>query len=372
MASQSQNRRLVATRKLRGASHLKFHEIDTPALLLDLDAMERNLAKMARFFRTGHTRLRPHYKNHKCPALARRQMDTGAIGMTCATFAEAEALVSNGITDILISSELAGDRKIERFVELARKADVKAVVDNATAVAAIAAAGRAKGCRLSVLVNVNVGQNRTGIKPGGPAVELARKVVAEGLRFRGLMGYEGHVAHQMEGPEKESAYDLAMGTLMKSRSLLEDSGIAVEIVSTGGTGTHHLSPRFPAITEFQAGSYLVMDTEYTKTCKDFDRALTVLGTVISKTEGERVVVDAGLKSISGEHGIPVVKSCAGVRLRQLNAEHGIIDILDSSVALEVGDIIEIWVHYSDATVNLHECMYGIRNGEVEEILRLKG
>jgi len=349
-----------------------LREIDTPALLLDLDAMERNLSRMARFFSAGPTKLRPHYKNHKCPVLARRQMDAGAIGMTCATLSEAEAVIANGITDILISSELAGDRKIARFIELARQADVKAVVDNPKAAAALGAACRAKGCRPGVLVNVNVGQNRTGVKPGEPVLEVARKVLAEELSLRGLMGYEGHVAHQVEGPEKESAYDLAMGTLMKCRCLLEENGIPVEIVSTGGTGTHRLTPRFPGITEFQAGSYLVMDTEYTNTCQDFERALTVLGTVISKAEGERVVVDAGLKSISGEHGIPVVKARDGLRLRRLNAEHGIIDILDPSVPVEVGDVIEIWVYYSDATVNLHERMYGIRNGEVEEVLKLLG
>jgi D-serine deaminase-like pyridoxal phosphate-dependent protein len=221
-------------------------------------------------------------------------------------------------------------------------------------------------------VNVNVGQNRTGVAPGAPALELARKTRAEGLWLRGLMGYEGHVAHQVEGPEKQSAFDLAMGSLMKSRRLLEENGIPVEIVSTGGTGTHHLTPKFPGITEFQAGSYILMDTEYTNTCEDFERALTVLGTVISKTEGERVVVDAGLKSISGEHGVPVVKARDGLRMRKLNAEHGIIDILDRSVSIEVGDTLEIWVHYSDATVNLHERMFGIRNGKVEEILKLQG
>jgi D-serine deaminase-like pyridoxal phosphate-dependent protein len=351
-----------------------LREIDTPALLLDLDAMERNLAKMARFFSAGRTRLRPHYKNHKCPALAHRQIEAGAIGMTCATLAEAEALVSAGITNILVSSELAGDRKIARFVDLARQVDldIKAVVDNPGAAAGLGAAGRARGYRLGVLVNVNVGQNRTGVAPGDPGLDLARKVLAEGLWLRGLMGYEGHVAHLVEGPEKESAYDLAMGTLMQCRRLLEDNGIPVESVSTGGTGTHHLTPRFPGITEFQAGSYLVMDTEYANTCKDFERALTVLGTVISKTEGELVVVDAGLKSISGEHGTPVVKSHNGMRLRKLNAEHGIIDILDSSVSIEVGDTLEIWVHYSDATVNLHDRMYGIRNGEVDEVLKLQG
>jgi len=349
-----------------------LREIDTPALLLDLDAMEGNLAKMARFFAAGPTRLRPHYKNHKCPALARRQINAGAIGLTCATLAEAEVLVSAGITNILISSELAGDRKIARFLDLARQVDIKAVVDNPRAVAALGAAGRAKGCRIGALVNINVGQNRTGLAPGAAVLDLARKVLAEGLWLRGLMGYEGHVAHQVEGAEKESAYDLAMGTLMRCRRLLEENGIPVESVSTGGTGTHHLTPKFPGITEFQAGSYLVMDTEYATTCKDFERALTVLGTVISKTEGQRVVVDAGLKSISGEHGVPVVKTPNGLRLRKLNAEHGIIDILDPSVPVEVGDTLEIWVHYSDATVNLHERMYGIRNGEVEEVLKLQG
>jgi D-serine deaminase-like pyridoxal phosphate-dependent protein len=351
---------------------VKLHEIDTPALLLDLDAMERNLAKMAEFFCAGPTRLRPHYKNHKCPALARRQIAAGAIGMACATLAEAEALVANGFTDILISGELAGDRKIARFVELAKQADVKAVVDDPKPVAAIAALARTKGCRPGVLVNVNVGQNRTGIKPGEPVVELARKILAEGLGFRGLMGYEGHVAHHEEGPKKEAAYDLAMGTLMDCRRLVEASGIPVEMVSTGGTGTHHLSSRFPGITESQAGSYLLMDTDYCSTCKDFDRTLTVLGTVISKTEGERVVVDAGLKSISSERGMPVVKSFASLRLRKLNAEYGIIDILEPALSPEVGDTLEIWVHYGDATVNLHRRMYGIRNGEVEEILKLQG
>jgi len=351
---------------------VKLCEIDTPALLLDLDAMERNLTKMARFFDAGPTRLRPHYKNHKSPALARRQMEAGAIGMTCATLAEAEALVSNGIGHVLISSELAGDRKIRRFLELAEHADVIAVVDNPQTVAAMAAAGRPRGCPLSVLVDINVGLNRTGVRPGLPALELARLVLKEGLRFRGLMGYEGHVAHQLEGPEKDSAYQLAMRKLMDSRDLLQRAGIAIEIVSAGGTGTYHLSPRFPGITEFQAGSYLLMDTNYTTTCKDFELTLSVLSTVISKTEGERVVVDAGLKSISGELGMPSVKSCGGLHLRALNAEHGILDVLDPAVSVCVGDTVELWVHYSDATVNLHERIYGIRNGEVEEILTLEG
>jgi len=263
---------------------VKLSEIDTPALLLDLDAMERNLAKMAGFFSAEATKLRPHYKNHKCPTLARRQIEAGAIGMTCATLSEAEALVANGIGNILISSELAGDRKIQRYVDLARQSDVIAVVDNLKAAKAIARAGREAACRIGVLVDVNVGQNRTGVQPGQPVLDLAREVLQEGLCLRGLMGYEGHVAHRVEGPEKDSAYDLAMSMLIQSRCLLEQSGIPVEIVSTGGTGTYALTQKFPGITEFQAGSYLVMDTEYTGTCTDFEQALSILGTVISITK----------------------------------------------------------------------------------------
>jgi len=355
-----------------GSLLMQLSEIDTPALLLDLDAMERNLAKMAGFFSAGSTRLRPHYKNHKCPALARRQIDAGAIGLTCATLAEAEALVANGIGNILISSEIAGDRKIRRFVDLGHEANVIAVVDNAKAVRALAAAGRERGCRIGVLVDINVGQNRTGVKPGEPALELARQVVGEGLWLRGLMGYEGHVAHMQEGPEKESAYDLAMNALMQTRCLLEQNGIPIDIVSTGGTGTHHLTRRFPGITEFQAGSYLVMDAEYRTTHTEFELALTVLGTVISVTERERAIVDAGLKSISGEHGLPVITSHSGLRFRKLNAEHGILDILDPGVSLAPGETVEIWPQYSDATINLHERMYGVRNGQVEEVLQLQG
>ena len=351
---------------------MKLHEIDTPALLVDLESMERNLAKMADFFRTGPTRLRPHYKNHKCPALARRQMEAGAIGMTCATLAEAEALVANGIDNVLISSEVAGDRKIRRFIELARQAGVIAAVDDAKVVRAIAAEGREKGCHIGVVVDVDVGLKRTGIRPGEPTLELARTVLEEGLRLRGLMGYEGHVLRLPYGTEKDAAYDLAMNTLVECRCLLERNNIPVEIVSAGGTGSYNLSRRFAGVTEIQAGSYLLMDAEYHKTCPDFELALSVLVTVISKTEGERLIVDSGLKSISGERGMPTIKGHPGLRLRKLNAEHGIIDILDPSVSLEPGDRIEIWPQYSDATVNLHERIYAVRNGTVEEIFQLQG
>lgn len=292
--------------------------------------------------------------------------------MTCATLAEAEALVAHRITDILISSELAGIQKITRWIALAARADVKAVVDDSAVISAIGAVARRTGCAPGLLVDVNVGHNRTGITPGEKAVELARRIVAEGLRFRGLMGYEGHVSHLEEGPGKERAYRVAMESLLACQARIEASGIPVEIVSTGGTGTHHLSRLFPGLTESQAGSYLLMDTNYARTCSDFEQTLSVLGTVTSKTPGERIVVDAGIKSISAERGLPTVKNSDRLRLRKLNAEHGIIDILDSAPSPEVGETLELQVHYSDATVNLHDRMYGVRRGVVEETLTLHG
>ena len=164
---------------------MTLHEIDTPALLLDLDAMGRNLAKMAAFFGNGPTKLRPHYKNHKCPALASRQIAAGAIGMTCATLSEAEALVSNGITNLLLSGEVAGDRKIQRFIELARQADVIAAVDDACVVEAVAAAARQKNCPVSVVVDIDVGLKRTGIKPGEPFSDWPERCWRKGFRFAG-------------------------------------------------------------------------------------------------------------------------------------------------------------------------------------------
>jgi D-serine deaminase-like pyridoxal phosphate-dependent protein len=348
------------------------NEIETPALLVDLDRMEANLERMAAFFRTVPAKLRPHFKNHKCPDLAGRQLNAGAIGITCATLHEAESLVQRGVRSILLANEIVDPVKIRRFVELARQADLIVCVDDEKVADDLARAGRNGQTPLSVLVDVDVGLHRCGVLPGEPTVRLVRAVVEKGLRFRGLMGYEGHVAHQQPGPEKEKAVAAAMRPLMETKAWVEREGIQVEIVSVGGTGTYSLSGCHPGVTEVQAGSYLLMDTNYRECCTDFDLALTVLATVVSKTNGERVVVDAGLKMLSCERGIPTVKDREGLTIRKLNAEHGIVDLQGVSAPVRVGDKIEIWVRYSDATVNLHERMYGVRDGQVEEVFTLSG
>lgn len=347
-------------------------EITTPALLLDLDRMEHNLKKMADFFSQGPTKLRPHFKNHKCLELAKRQIAAGAIGMTCATLDEAESVVASGIDHVLIANEITSREKLERFAELSKRADVIVCIDNGEIADRLAGIAKRHAAVANVLVDIDVGLHRCGVPPGLPAVELAKHVVRSGLRLRGLMGYEGQVLRKPPGPEKVAAARQAMQLLSETKAMIEREGVPIEIVSGGGTGSYEISGRCPGITEIQAGSYLVMDTDYATVRADFEIALTILTTVVSKTNGQRVVVDAGLKSLSCERGLPMVKDVEGISTDKLNAEHGVLSIEPKFKGPDVGEKIEMWVHYSDATINLHNRIYGIRNGMVEEVLHLCG
>ena len=256
------------------------------------------------------------------------------------------------------------------MIDLTRQADVIVAVDNEKVVADMARLCRNGNVSLNVLVDVDTGLKRCGVKPGEAAVRLAKTVVDKGLRLRGVMGYEGHLQVMAPGEEKERAAKSALQSLVDSKKLIEREGLPVEIVSAGGTGTYSIIGSFPGVTEIQAGSYLLMDTWYASVVKEFKVATSVLVTVISKTAGERLIVDAGVKALSGERGIPSVKGISGLKLKALHAEHGVIEIQDPSVRLEVGDKIEIWVHYHDGTIHLHDRAYGVRHGEVEEVFQI--
>jgi D-serine deaminase-like pyridoxal phosphate-dependent protein len=350
---------------------MRAHEIDTPALLVDLDAMESNLQRMAGFFRDQPTKLRPHFKNHKVPMLAWKQMEAGAIGMTCATLREAEILVDHGVRSILIANEIAGESKIKQFADLSRHADLMVAVDHERVVSDIACVARKQGRPLSVLVDINVGLNRCGVQPGQPACRLAKSAVEQGLRFRGLMGYEGQLQVLAPSDERDERVRAVAKSLVDSRILIEREGIPIEIVSTGGTGTYYVSGAFPGVTEIQAGSYLLMDTLYVNRGSPFTRALTLLASVISQPEPHRAVIDCGMKELSAERGLSIVKDIEGLELKALHAEHGLLEVQNPGVRLEMGQKIELWVHYSDATVNLHHRMYAIRKGEVEDVFRIE-
>jgi D-serine deaminase-like pyridoxal phosphate-dependent protein len=345
--------------------------LDTPVLVADLDVMEANLARMAAFFAGKHVRLRPHFKNHRVLAFALRQIKAGAIGITCSRLWQAERLARAGVQGILLTSEIVGETALRQWAELSREFPVMAVVDNPRVLEDMARIGRAAHSTLNVLVEIDLGLKRCGVPPGEAAADLAQQALARGLRFRGIMGYEGHVQLLPPGPKKECAVNAALRALICSKALIEGRGIPVEIVSCGGTGDYAISGRWPGVTENQAGSFLLMDTGYAPYAPDFQPALSVLATVVSKTDGEHIVADAGVKAISGERGLPSVKGIDGMHIRALHAEHAPIDLENPCTPVEVGDKIELAVRYHDGTVQLHQRMYGVRKGIVEEVFTIE-
>lgn len=351
---------------------MNVEQIPTPALLVDLDAMEFNLRKMAEFFADKRSKLRPHFKNHKVPLLAWKQIRAGAIGITCATLREAEILVHHGVDNILIANEIAGDAKAEHLAELSRHASVIVAADSRSSVRDLARAQRNRKSQIELVVDIDIGLGRCGVQPGEAALNLARYAVSEGLGFRGVMAYDGHFQVMSPSPARDEMVRKGSKSLVDTAALIESAGIPVSIVSTGGTGTYSVSGEYPGITEIQAGSYLLMDTLYVDRGSSFCRSLTILATVISTSSPAHAVIDCGMKAMSGERGLTTVKEKPGVFLEALHAEHGLLRIQNESQApLEVGQRIELWVHYSDATVNLHSSLYGVRHGQVEEVFRIE-
>lgn len=346
--------------------------ITTPALLVDLDAMDSNLHQMASFFADKGCKLRPHFKNHKTPVLAWKQLRAGAIGMTCATLREAEILIHHGVHNVLIANEVADDVKAERVAELSRNASVVVAIDNCTGVKDLACAQRNRKAQIQVVVDIDIGLGRCGIRPGEDALNLAKCAVREGLAVRGVMGYDGHLQVMPQSPERDELIRTGSKSLVDSAQLLEAACIPVSIVSTGGTGTYAVSGVYPGITDIQAGSYLLMDTLYVERGASFNRSLTVLSTVVSTKGPHHAVIDCGVKAISGERGLSEIKNMPGVRLTALHAEHGLLEISgESKNPLQIGQKIELWVRYSDATVNLHSSLYGVRHGQLEEVFQIE-
>ncbi len=333
--------------------------------------MEQNLHRMAAFFQNRPAKLRPHFKNHRVLGLAKLQMQHGAIGITCARVWQAERLVEAGIRRVLIANEIAGEAELHRFADLAKEAPVILAVDNGRVVDDLGRIARNRKVVLHVLVDVDLGLKRCGVGPGEAALWLARRALEQGLKLRGIMGYEGHLQPIAPGLEKERVVGEAMQMLVGTAKRFEQDGIAVEIVSCGGTGDYSITGSYSGVTEIQAGSYLLMDTWYAPYAPDFRPALTVLATVISKTPGERIVLDAGVKAISGERGLPSLQGIDGLKLKALHAEHAPVEIVGPGVNVEVGDKLEVSVQYHDGTIHLHKCIYGIRDGRVERVFPIE-
>jgi D-serine deaminase-like pyridoxal phosphate-dependent protein len=342
-------------------------EIPTPALLLDLAALDRNITRMAAFFAGGTCRLRPHVKAHKTLEIARRQLAAGSCsGLTCATVSEAE-MVAPICDDLLLANEIVSASKCERVAALARRTRITVAVDSLAGLDALSQAARAGGVRVGVLVDVNVGQNRCGVEPGEAALTLARRAVQSGaLDLRGVMGYEGHLQPVRDRAERESRTRHAMQGLVHTAAQFRAAGFPSDVVSAGGTGTYDISGRVEGVTEIQAGSYALMDTDYSGVGVPFEAAFSVLGTVISRPSRERCVADCGHKASSKDHGYPAVRGIDGAEVTALNDEHATI-ALPAGANIAVGDLIELLPSHTDPTINLHDVFYVVDGDRVIDV-----
>lgn len=342
--------------------------IPTPALVLDIAAMERNIRRMADFFASGPCKLRPHFKAHKTPEIARRQLAAGSsTGVTCATVSEAE--VAAGVCDdILIANEPIGVGKADRIAALARRAAVTIAIDSVAGLGDIAGAAARAGTTVGVLVDLNVGQTRCGLTPrSADVVALAKRVAStQGVRLRGVMGYEGHVVSVANRQEREEATRKAMAGLVDTARMLRAEGLPCDIVSAGGTGTYDISGRIDGITEIQAGSYVLMDTDYGRLDLPFEQAFWILGTIISRPEPTRCVADCGHKSMTKDHGLPTLRDIPGASVVALHDEHATITV-PADCGIQVGDLVRLRPSHIDPTMNLHDVIYAIDGEQVVDV-----
>lgn len=353
-------------------------EIDTPALIVDLDAFERNLAKMAAFAARAGLGHRAHAKTHKSSEVARRQMEAGAVGQCVQKVAEAEVLARAGIADILVSNQVVGDAKLDRLAALAHGTRIGLCFDDAEQVAMASRAASRAGVELGGLVEIDVGAARCGVIAGEAARDLARRIAdAPGLRFEGLQAYHGAAQHLATAPERAAAIAGAVESVRTTLDALARDGLSARTVSGAGTGTFRLEAESGVYTELQAGSYAFMDLEYGAiTTEDgrpnaeFEHSLFVLAGVMSVAGADWIVVDAGLKSYSGEKGPPRVHGRPGLDFAGMSDEHGKIRIAPGTARPRLGERIALIPGHCDPTINLHDWYVGVRNGRVEELWRI--
>ena len=348
-------------------------ELDTPCIVVDLEIAEANIAKLQAAANEMGVDVRPHFKTHKSPYWARKQIAAGAIGICAAKVGEAEVMVEAGVPDVMITNQVIGALKIARLVALARAANMIVAVDDASNVVELSEASAAAGAELGVIVEVNVGMNRCGVDGDG-AVELAKQIVrSEGLRFDGLMGYEGHTVAERDYETRKTEAEKAMSIVTGAAEQVREAGIEVRIVSAAGTGTYAITGRVDGITELQCGSYVFMDGDYLEVFDDFAPALTVLTTVVSRQRDDLAVTDLGLKSISVDRGLADVLSPSGASIIGHSEEHTKIELKGKEArSLKIGDKVRVRPRHGDTTINLHEFYFGVRNGKLEAAIPIPG
>jgi D-serine deaminase-like pyridoxal phosphate-dependent protein len=357
---------ITAQRNADSRIGLRVEEIDTPTLLLDRAASDRNLEKMAAYFRNRPAKLRPHFKNHKCVTLAKRQLAAGAIGMTCAKLGEAEILVEHGVTNVLIANQIVGEAKTTRLATLARRAEIGVAVDHIEQAIAISRAATAAGSTVKLLIEVDIGMGRCGVPNGQPAVDLARQLLdLPGVRFAGLQAYEGHLVNVLDRADRASRARADMQQAVATRRLIEGAGIPVGCISGCSSATYDSTGILGGVDEIQAGTYATMDRQYHRLTPEFEIALSLLVRVISRPVPGKAVLDVGVKGVGSEFGVPALRDFPDVEIPSfLSEEHCVVQ---RAPDWRLGQVLHLIPSHACTTCNLHREIVVHENGRVVDV-----
>jgi len=362
-------RREILRRSYGDAVGRGRHEISTPALILDLEVLRANIAAMADWT-VGHAGVRPHAKVHKCPEIARMQMDAGAVGITTATVWEAAAMVDGGIGDVLLANEVIQAEKLDLLADLARSASITVALDSREGADALSSAATRAGVRFGAVVEVDVGMGRGGVRTVDEAREVAVHAAGlPGITVRGAMAWEGHLAIEKDRAVRVAGAAVAIDKLVACADVLRAAGIAVDIVSAGGTNTYDFTGADPRVTDIQAGSYVLMDTSYHPFSPRFLPALSVLGTVVSR-HGSRAILDCGTKVL--EPMLEPARPREGdATVFELHEEHALLDVGEGEWP-RLGDRIELIASYCSGTVAYHDVYQVVEGDRVVDVWPILG
>ena len=341
-------------------------ELDTPTLLLDRAACDRNLARMAAFFADRPAQLRPHFKNHKCVTLAKRQLAAGAVGLTCAKLGEAEVLVEHGVDNVLIANQVVGGPKLERLVRIASQAHITVAIDHLDQATALSVAATAAGTTIHVLIEVDIGMGRCGVLPGSPAVDLAKQVVRlPGLHLAGLQAYEGHVVNVLDRTERANRARAAMQMAIDTRRQLDAAGLPVACLSGCSSATYDSTGILDGVDEVQAGTYATMDRQYQRLVPEFELALSLLVRVISRPDADRAVLDVGVKGAGAEFGVPAIAGFPDVEIPFFLAEEHVV--VRRAPDWRIGQLLQLIPSHACTTCNLHRELVVHEDGRVVDV-----
>lgn len=359
---------------------MHISELETPAVVIDLDVMDQNLSRMAGYCREHQLLLRPHTKSHKIPELAKRQVASGATGITVAKLGEAEVMLDAGLTDILVAYPIVGVEKARRLAAIAEAANITVALDSEEAARGISEVVAERGITIGVLVELDVGFNRCGVSNETEALTLARKISSlPGLEFKGLMFFPGHFT---VGPEERSVLRMRVNELLdRVLGAFDREGLPLPVVSGGSTPTAYESHLFHGVNEVRPGMYIFNDrtTAGISAASLTDCALSVLVTVVSTSVSGRAIIDGGSKTFSSDRyqaddgrGFGLIKEDHDAELERLSEEHGHLNIQRSGRRYRVGDQLSVIPNHVCTTVNMHEEIYGVRGEQVETVWRVAG